>query len=238
MITSRRSGRPGRVGDGRRFLVVVGAISMLALVPLSGCWGYIIWQEAMCWEDAYTDWQADIANWPDVSVRIVNNTDATARVALATSAIWESGCGFGILGPNPGDPNYDEADSQNLLVSANGTATGTIKCGEIFGVSVAAPYDLPDDTYYYSDYGTYAYGMYVDAGNITLSGAGVSSDSGFTGDTVSLFRYVRQVEDNLDCDADTLVITIESLGTARVIDPDTGAIISSATPGTGTVSIE
>ena len=236
MITLHRSEQRGRAYGARGAWVVGLAVCSLLLIPLSGCWWYSVWQDAMCWSQSYADWQAEVETWPDLAVRIVNNTDATARVSLGTSSIWDSGCG-GILGDISPDPNYNEAASDSLLVAANGTATGTIKCGEIVGVTVSAPYDLSSDDYYYG-YSDYSFGLYLDEGNVRLSGVGVSSESNFTGDTVSLYRYVRQAEDNLDCTADTLVITIESLGTARVVNPETGEIILSGTPGTGTVNIE
>jgi hypothetical protein len=238
MLKSRRNSRPSLVRKENRFAIAALVLAVVALIPLPSCIGLLLWQEIACWDNAWSTWEAEIANWPDLSVRIVNNTDATARVGLTSAAIWAPDCGFWFADGSADDPNYQVADEQSLLVAGNGTATGTVKCGELIAVTVRAPYDLWEDPSYYGWYDTYAYGLYLEAGNVTLTGVGVTTDNGFSGDTVALIRYVRQVEDGLDCANDTLVITIETLGTARVVDPETGAIILSATPGTGVVSIE
>jgi len=237
MRNSHRILRSNLNGTRNRATLVAAALAVVALIPLPGCIGWLFWQEINCWDRAWSAWEAEIANWPDVAVRIANNTDATASVGLTSAGVFMPDCGFWFMGSG-GDPNYQTADDESLLVAAHGTATGTIKCGELMAITVRAPYDLSEDPSYYGWYGDYAYGLYLEPGNVALSGVGVTTDNGFSGDTVALIRYVRQVEDGLDCATDTLVITIETLGTARVVDPETGAIISSATPGTGTVSIE
>jgi hypothetical protein len=237
MLGLRRNRRASLVRKQNVFAVAALVPVVVALIPLTSCGGLLIWQEITCWDNAWSAWQAEVDNWPDLSVRIVNNTDATASVVLTPAGIWSPGCDLWFGDASSDDPNYQQVDEQSLLVAANGTATGTVKCGEIIAVAVRAPYDLSDDGSYYSYYG-YDYGLYLDPGNVTLSGVGVSAQDGFSGDTVALIRYVRQVEDGLNCANDTLVITIETLGTARVVDPETGAIIASATPGTGVVSIE
>jgi hypothetical protein len=226
------------VTKDNRFSIAALVLAVVALIPLPGCFWMALWQQAVCWENAYSNWQAEVENWPDLPVRIVNNTDATARVVLGSAGVWTADCGLWFSYASSDDPNYQEADQQSLLVAADGTAIGTVKCGDIIGITVRAPYNLSDDGSYYEWYGSYEYGLYLDAGNVTLSGVGVTADDAFSGDTVALVRYVRQVEDELDCINDTLVITIETLGTARVVDPETGEIISSATPGTGVISIE
>lgn len=237
MLSSRRNGWSRYVTKENRLVMAALLLGLVAMIPLPACIGLWFAQQAACWDNAHADWEAATANWPDVAVRIVNNTDATARVVLTPAGIFTANCDFGLFGGWSDDPNYMSADDQSLLVAGNGTATGTVKCGEIIAVTVRAPYDVWDDSSYYGWYDS-AYGLYLDAGNVAMSGAGVTSDNDFSGDTVSLIRYVRQVEDGLDCASDTLVITIETLGTARVVDQETGAIISSGTPGTGEVSIE
>jgi hypothetical protein len=238
MLRSLRNHRTSFVSKKKnRFAIAVLLLGIVALIPLPGCPGLLIWQEITCWDNAWSAWQAEVENWPDLSVRIVNNTDATARVVLTPAGIWTPECDLWFVDASADDPNYQQADEQALLVAAHGTVTGTVKCGELIAVTVRAPYDLSDDGSYYNYY-NYDYGLYLDPGNVTLSGVGAAAEDGFSGDTVALIRYVRQVEDGLDCANDTLVITIQTLGTARVVDPETGAIIASATPGTGVVSLE
>jgi hypothetical protein len=217
--------------------MAVLALAVTALLPLCGCPWFLSIAEMIRWEGQLAAWRAEAENWPDVSVRIVNNTDAAARVALIAAGEAPTPPG-GFPGYPTGDPYYEQADQDDLLVSANGTATGTVKCGGLIGITATAPLDLSLDSSMYG-WGYYdLFGLYIDPGNVTLSGVGVSGPDEFTGDTLALVWFVRPTEDGPDCTSETLVITIESLGAASVVDEATGQVTSSATPGTAVVSIE
>ena len=124
-----------------------------------------------------------------------------------------------------------------MLVDANGTATGTLKCGEVLGISVKAPFDADAATPGYTYDTNDVYDLYLEPGNCASSGAGISQTA-FSGDTFTLVRYVRPAEDGLDCATQTLVITINAAGAPSVVDPQTGAVLVNARLGAANLSIE
>ncbi len=183
------------------------------------------------------EFSARLEDQPSVAVRIVNNTAATARVVLSS----------GVEGPEPPMGEYDYAlpettfltsvASATILVAANGTASGTLACGDVIGISATAPFDAQGE-YAYGPLSEDAFGLYIEPGNVTLAGAGSASSGGFSGDTLAVTHFVRPATDNLTCATDTLVITIETPAAQSVYDPQTGALTAGATLGTGTISIE
>lgn|GEM_PF-1506361 len=218
---------------------VVTAVGMAALLCLAGCGltdllGYIPTEEELelyNWE--LKEFNERVENLPLLAVRIVNNTDVIASVELES----------GMAGPEPdlfGDLPYLEyeepyltpVDGQTVLIAPGGTATGTIKCGEVIGVSAQAPFDEPS-----FDYGGDAFGLYVSPGNIDFSGIG-SPGGGFEGDSITTTRFVRPAEDGVDCEADVLVIQIDTIATGKIIDEETGELLQAKKPGTGTLSVE
>ncbi len=202
-----------------------------ALTVLCGCPGLL---EAAAYQQRLADWLKGTDNWPRVSVRIVNNTDAVASVYLASAGL---GPPLPAILSYPGDTAYVVAETRSVLVDARGTATGDLKCGEVLGMSVKVPFDVDTASLGYLSYTGDTYGLYLEPGNSVLSGAGVGQ-TGFSGDTFALVRYVRPAEDGLNCGTQTLVITIEAAGTPSVVDPQTGQLVTSARPGAATVSIE
>jgi hypothetical protein len=233
----------------RAVLVAVGGL--LAWLPVAGCINPFAdlgalqdilpsaaeWQQ---YEQDLAQFNDTVANLSAVAVRIVNDTDLVARVEL-TSAVE-----FPQL---PGDETYipdfaDETtwtpiDTQTVLVAAHGTATGTLRCGTVLGLSASAPAQPGGDTYS-ADAGPY--GLYFPEGNIALGGVGAAGEEDeeavFSGDVLNTVRFVRPADDGLDCTTGTLVLTITAPATPTVYDPTTGDLVSAGTVGAGTVSIE
>jgi hypothetical protein len=202
-----------------------------ALTLLCGCPWLV---EVAAYQQKLNEWLKDTDNWPQVSVRIVNHTDAVANVYLASAG--RAPPAPAILG-YPGEADYYAVETPSVLVNSNGTATGDLKCGEVLGFSINVPFDVDAASMGYTSYTDDAYGLYLSPGNCVLSGAGVSP-AAFSGDTFTLVRYVRPAEDGLDCATQTLVITIETAGAPSVIDPQTGQVVTSARLGAATLSIE
>ena len=73
---------------------------------------------------------------------------------------------------------------------------------------------------------------------MSLSGIGTAGNGDFTGDLVTTARFVRPVEDGIDCEVGTLTIRIETLSTRPVYDDVTGVLLVPATLGTGTLSVD
>jgi len=187
---------------------------------------------------AQEDFDARVDALQNVRVRIINETDSIARASVSA----------GLTGPEVpdlsspiadalgafGDESFlTTVDSATVLVEARGTVEGEIKCGEVLAVSAAAPFDLGG-----LDYGGEGFGLFVDAGNISFSGAGSAGQEEFTGDRVTTARFVRPADDGLDCSTGTLVIRIQAAAADAVHDPQTGQLVASRTAGSGTLSIE
>ncbi len=202
-----------------------------ALTLLCGCPWLV---EAAAYQQRLSEWLKDADNWPQVSVRILNHTEAVANVYLISAGLAPPAPA--ILGYS-GETDYYPVATRSVLVDSNGTATGNLKCGEVLGISVKVPFDVDAASLGYTSYADDAYGLYFDPGNCVLSGAGVSQTA-FSGDTFTLVRYVRPAEDGLDCATQTLVITIETAGAPSVIDPQTGQVVTSARLGAATIGID
>lgn len=192
------------------------------------------------YERQWEDFNSQLQDLPKVSVKIVNNTSAMVSVALSGGV------------PEPEYPMMDavpyagvaempylwSVDDMRVLVAADGTATGEISCAEVIGMSILAPADgqFADHYNYSSDTG--GYGLYIMPGNVILNGVGNAGSGQFKGDALDTAWYVRPGEDDLDCETQTLVITIETTASQNVFDPDTGLLVQGATLGTATVSVE
>jgi hypothetical protein len=208
------------------------ALATAALTLLCGC----PWiTDAIIYQQSYNEWLAGTEDWPDVAVRIVNDTGGAASVNLVSAGQPPAEpASFGYVG---GMEYYSSVETRTVLVDADGTATGTLKCGDVLAIAVKAPFDADAATFGYAYDANDMYGLYLEPGNCALAGAGVAQ-SGFTGDTFALLRYVRPAEDGLDCATRTLVITIDAAGVPSVVDPDTGEVTVSARLGAATLSIE
>lgn len=182
-----------------------------------------------------------VDNLPSIAVRIVNNTDATAGINLVS----------GLTAPQPdaflfdfgyfGEEAYlSTIDEQSVLIAPRGTATGTLKCGEVIGVSASAPFDevFFDFNYGYGyGYGGGEFDLYVSSGNVQFDGSGTTG-SNFEGDTITTVRFLRPDEDGFDCETDVLVIEINTAAVDVVVDQETGEVLQPKAPGSGTLSIE
>ncbi len=190
------------------------------------------------YEQEWNEFNAQLENLPQVSVRIINNTAAPARVVLA----------YGLEGPEyPGEefpfsfvgsssPYLEYTQEHSVLVAPNGTASGKIGCGDVIGIAAFVPVDSYAS---FDSYDTYdPFGLYLTGGNVALAGVGQPVEEAvFTGDVVYTVRFVRPAEDGLDCAAERLVITIDTAATESVYDGQ-GKLVTGAVPGTGTVAIE
>lgn len=220
-VTSAFTPLPQRI---RRFVSITGL--GLVLLSTSGCF---FWAAA----EYARRLDAAVKALPSVQLRVVNKTGVSARVWFS------SGIKIGAVPfPYPGsEALVDYADSQEVVVSAGGTVTGTIKCGEVIGVAAATPGDL---TSYYGP-SELGYGLYMSAGNIRFSGAGSSPSGGssFTGDVenTQLSRYVQPLVDGLNCSAGTIAVEVTTAGTPGTLDAQTGTYVGGTT-GAGTLTIE
>lgn len=221
-----------RTGGSRiRRLVAEYGSACVMLVLLTGCGpgsmlgfltGYIPTEEELA------EYTARIESLPLLQVRIVNNTDVLTSVALTSGVSGLEQDLFTVVG----ESYLTSVDDRTVLITAGGTATGSIKCGEVIGLSIRAPYNGP----------TFGYaggrlGIYQESGNIQLSGVGVS-DERFSGDLVSTTRFLRPEEDEIDCESAVLVIEIDTAAVYEIVDPDTGAVTAPAVWGIGTITLE
>lgn len=222
-----------RRGHGGSVVRIAGlALGAGLFALLCGC-PYLA--DVLAYNQTFENWLASTETWPDVSVRIVNETSATAHVHLISAGFAPEAPAF-LSYAGEGDYYYPLVE-RSVLVGPDGTASGTLKCGEVLGLAVKAPFDLDAALFVYITDTSDPYNLYLEPGNCALDGVGVSP-SAFTGDTYALVRYVRPVEDGLDCATQTLVITITAAGRPSVVNPDTGEVTSSARLGAATVSIE
>lgn len=180
-----------------------------------------------------------VESLPSLTVRIINNTTATARVELVSGLQGPEADFFGDFfgfDPLPSESlPLSEADAQSVLVAPGGTANGQIKCGQVIGVAVIAPFDQPE-----IDFRSSQFGLYLASGNVQLSGIGTAQEEGdpFTGDLITLARFVQPEQDGIDCQSDVLVITIDTTARNNVHDTESGELIVAAAPGSGTLSLE
>ncbi len=180
----------------------------------------------------------EIRALPSVSVRIENLTTSSASVDLSAGMTAPPYFGgiflpWGFLSP-PSD--YKERiASETVNIEAEGTATGSIKCGEVIAVAASAPITIDE---YFFWYGGEAFGFYTYPGNLAITGFGSPPEENFSGDILSGARFIRPDEDGVDCGADTLVIQIQTLASRTVYDPITGELVSEGSPGSATVSLE
>jgi hypothetical protein len=187
---------------------------------------------------AQEEFDAEVEALPSVRVRIINETSVMASVDLqagvsgpelpATSSVLDE-----LAGGFAGEEFLTSVASASVFIAARGTVEGEIKCGEVIVVSVRAPFDV--EGFGFSDN---AFGLYAELGNVSLTGLGASGEEDFTGDIVATARFIRPDMDGLDCETGTLVIRIQTPGASAVRDPDTGQLIASQQPGSGTVSVE
>ncbi len=95
---------------------------------------------------AQADFNQQIESLPAITVRIINETSAIARIELGSGA---SGPEFpipegleGFADPfTPEEPFLQAIDSQVVLVAPGGTVSGPLKCGEVIGISATVPAD-------------------------------------------------------------------------------------------------
>ena len=172
---------------------------------------------------------------PSVDVRVVNETVAVAKVTFSVS----------MTGPQFPDPLGDfygdlgepslltPIDTPVILVTAGGTVTGKLKCGEVISISAIAPADHSGfDAYSNSGdpFGTF--------GNIDLDGAGTVPDGTFSGDRITTTRILHPDADGLTCLGGSLEVRIQTVGAPAIIDPQTGETVVFETAGTGVITVE
>jgi hypothetical protein len=219
---------PGHTGHRGIVWTVAGLGSAVVLTLLCGCLEGLQLTDSEAYDLSMERWQAAAEQWPTLSVRIVNNTAVTAEVILEAAGLAPASPWTYSLDPRY-TACYEAAETQGIIVAPGGTATGTLACGDVVVISAFAPYAGVNTagTFGFSTGGEY-WSLAPANGNIPLTGAGIAGGADFTGDIVTLVRYVRPVEDGLDCATNTLVVTI----TADSAEADTGAL------GAGVVSIE
>ncbi len=219
-------------------------LAISALMVTAGCGESSLVTLGLSEEDleafgaAQADFNEQIESLPSITVRIVNETAAIARVELASGA---SGPAFpvpevveGFADPFvPEGPFLQSIDSQVVLVAPGGTVSGPLKCGEVIGISATVPADAES-----FGFGTDAFGLFISSGNIAFSGIGEAAQMDFSGDTVGGARFVRPEVDGIVCGRDTLVVRIESPASETIYDAETGALLAGGSPGAGTLSIE
>jgi hypothetical protein len=193
-------------------------------------------EELQQYEQDIAQFNDEVANLPALAVRIVNDTDLVARVDLTSAMPFPELATDELVMPDFGadTPSLSLVDTQTVIVAAHGTATGTLKCGDVLGISISDPLSLGG----VEGTDTDAFGLYMPSGNIALRGFGQPAESSFRGDVLNTTRFVRPAEDGLDCSTATLVLTIEAPATPNAYDPATGALISAGKAGQGTVSAE
>lgn len=241
--------RPFRPAANRLGRRILAACVLPILACMTGCFPgglgaldvFIPTEEEL---DALREAQREFDEFADslplISVRMVNATDTIARIEINASvdfgdfvegtnldSIAETFLGAPILA--------ESVDSATVFVLPGGTATGEIRCGQSINISASAPYNL--DLGFFGGGETFTF----QSGNVSFSGAGSSSDGGFTGDTVAVTRVLRPDSDALDCVTNTIEIRIDTAATGGGIetDPDTGEeTVTASTPGAGTITIE
>jgi len=175
---------------------------------------------------------------PSVAVRIENLTTSSASVELSAGMTAPPYFG-GIFLPwgflLPQEDYKEEIAYETVNVSAEGTATGSIKCGEVIAIAASAPITVSERFFAYDGE---SFGFYAYPGNLAVSGFGSPPEETFSGDIQSGTRFIRPVEDSMDCSADTLVIRIETAAQRTVYDPSTGELVSEGTPGSAIISLE
>ena len=195
-------------------------------------------EEVTAFEEATRQFQTEVDALPSVTIRVVNQTDTEVLVQLISGKTGpQSDEFFGVEGlvsshfDEAGTERMQSIDDHQFTIAPGGEATGAVKCGDVIAVSVNAPANFVTS---FSDGGD-AFGLFVGAGNIQFSGAGMSHDT-FEGDVVGP-RYIQPVEDGLNCATNTLVVRIESPATAETFDSVTGEFTPGGR-GAGTLTIE
>ena len=169
---------------------------------------------------------------PVVTIRITNETDTIVRANLSSGLSAPDLYGDGFFDPF-GEEYLELVDSLSVLIAPNGSVEGTLRCGDVIGITSDAPFD-GFDLYIANS----AFGLYLGSGNVVFTGIGVATDESVSGDTISFARFVRPDADNLDCNTQAIVIHIQTPGRRLVSHPDTGELISGLQFGTGTVNLE
>lgn len=227
--------------DVSKHVLAVAALGVVVMMAVVGCSPFGAFEDFLpsaaeleAFEAELEAFNEKVALLPSISVRIINETSASASVELQAGVAQFVGPDtfFGV--PFPGEELFlQSVDNTTAVVAANGTSTGSIKCGEVIGVSVSAPTDLPS-----LNFGENAFGLFIGGGNVSLSGIGAAGSSDFTGDLVTMARFVRPEEEGIDCETGTLTIRIETLATKPVYDLESGVLTVPAKPGTGTLGVE
>lgn len=205
--------------------LLIGGI-LVSCIPVIGCGGEAGLLGLLAGFDAFVPSEEELAAFekeldvfkekvaalPETAVHIINQTGETVRVEIVAGMVGpraDEFLGLDIFGPGsvPGESLLNEIDRHEVLIGPHGNVQGRIKCGEVIGLSVQAPFD---------GYGRYGgnetFGLYLDNGNVQISGAGVSHET-FTGDVIGA-RYVRPLEEGLVCESGTLLLIIESTVTS------------------------
>ena len=229
-----------RLSYAKISVALAGALALGGGCGLDGLLGYIPTAEELeSYSRELDEFRQQVEELPSLSIRIVNHTDTVAGVELRS----------GLTGPEPDffdditgldtyylfeEPGLTGIEDISVLIAAGGTVTGEIKCGEVIGVSSAAPFDGVSFGY---QYGGSDFGLYLSDGNIHLIGIGESGGD-FEGDVISLTRFVRIDQDDIDCETAVLVIEIDTPASGAVIDEESGEIIQPKTAGSGTIRVE
>lgn len=191
--------------------VSVVAFTVLVSASGAGCGplylvSALLSPEWAAYQAALRDYEQRVARLPSVAVQVVNRTALAVDVTVVA----------GMEEPDPPvtisemppyfvpntSPSIDivPVDSQYVSAAAGATQSITVKCGEVIGVSVTTLGEA-EDTPAVPVVGQF--GLSVFAGNVPLGGLGTADDTG-------LARFIRPGTDDLDCTAQTLVLTVEA----------------------------
>jgi hypothetical protein len=214
-------------------LVLPSMVCGLAVTLMAGCGGEAGLLGALMGhiptEEEIAEYSEQIEALPSADVRIVNRTDMLASVHIESGIQGLEDELFGVIGAGE---FLTSVDSSLVLIAAQGTATGAVKCGDVIGIAIRCPYDgasfgIESDSY----------GLHLQAGNVLLTGIGAANET-FAGDVVSTVRFLVPAEDGVDCTTATVVIEIDLPATGQVVDEETGAVVQPGEPGSGTLRLE
>lgn len=195
-------------------------------------------EELAAYEAEIAAFYEQIESLPQAQWHVINETTANIQVEFSTGSLEPSfPDDYAYFDPAlvGGASPLTEIARRTLSIPPRGTATGNFKCGEIILVSADAP-----SIEIGADLAAYVRGLYVLPGNILLEGIGVSigDSQGFSGDLLSGGRLLNPETDGIDCSTATMRLTILTLPTAAVIDPDSGEVLREAALGSGTLTVE
>ena len=131
----RNKRRPVRdARDPSKHPFVVAALGGVVLMVVAGCPAAFPFGDLLPSEADVEAFNLQVASLPSMSVRIINETSASASVELQAGVAPFVDAFFGV--PFPGEESFlQPVDSTTVVVASNGTLTGSITCGELIGVS-------------------------------------------------------------------------------------------------------